>query len=68
MLHGKVKWFAPQRGYGFIIGNDGKDYFVYFSDIVMEGYKTLSPDQEVTFDTKNTDKGIAACNVKVVTE
>ena len=68
MLKGKVKWFAPQRGYGFIVGEDGKDYFVHYLDIVMDGYKTLSQDQEVTFDTKQTDKGIAAANVKVVGE
>ena len=68
MLHGKVKWFAPQRGYGFIIDDEGKEYFVYFADINMEGYKTLSQDQEVTFDTKETERGIAATNVTVIGE
>ena len=68
MLHGKVKWFAPQRGYGFIIGDDGKEYFIHYADINMEGYKTLSQDQDVTFDIKNTERGVAACNVKVIEE
>ena len=68
MLHGIVKWFAPQRGYGFITGDDGKEYFVYFNDIVMDGYKTLSQGQEVTFDTKETERGIAAANVTPVDE
>lgn len=68
MLKGKVKWFAPARGYGFITGDDGHDYFVHYGDINMEGYKTLSPEQAVTFDTKDTEKGVAACNVTIVEE
>ena len=68
MLKGTVKWFAPARGFGFITGDDGHEYFVYYTDINMDGFKTLSPDQKVTFDTKDTEKGVAACNVTVIDE
>ena len=63
-----VKWFNSKRGYGFLTGEDGKDYFVYFKDINMEGFKTLEEGQKVTFDTKETDRGISACNVTPIVE
>ena len=66
MNHGKTKWFSEKKGYGFITGDDGKDYFVYFKDINMEGFKTLKENQEVTFDTKETERGTSAVNVTPV--
>lgn len=66
MNHGKCKWFSDKKGYGFITGDDEKDYFVYFEDINMEGFKTLKEGQEVTFDTKETERGVSACNVNPV--
>lgn len=66
VLQGKVKWFGPARGYGFIKGNDGKEYFVHFSDISMKGYKTLTEGQNVKFSVKNVERGVAACNVEVI--
>ena len=42
-MRGIVKWFSDKRGYGFIECNDlEKDVYIHFSDIVMEGYKSLS--------------------------
>jgi len=63
---GVVKWFNNERGYGFIIKNGDEDteYFVHFSSIVMDGYKTLRVGQEVSFELKETEKGIQAFNVK----
>jgi len=63
---GKVKWFNNERGYGFLTKNDDEDieYFVHFSSISMEGYKTLKVGQEVSFELTETDKGIQAFNVQ----
>ena len=41
MAEGTVKWFNPEKGYGFISQNDGEDLFVHFSEIKMDGFKTL---------------------------
>lgn len=67
-MKGKVRWFDNSRGYGFICkeGDDETEYFVHYSAVVVEGYKTLAADQEVTFLLKNTDKGIQAVDVTPV--
>lgn len=39
---GTVKWFSAKKGYGFVTGEDGEDYFAHFSQIKMEGFKMLS--------------------------
>ena len=47
---GKVKWFNNEKGYGFIEYQDGKDVFVHYSAIKVDGYKTLNEGDEVKFD------------------
>lgn len=66
MEHGKVKWFNTSKGYGFIQGEDGKDVFVHYSAIKMEGFKNLEEGTDVEFDIVEGDKGPQAANVKVV--
>lgn len=62
-MNGRVKWFSNKKGYGFITTPEGKDVFVHFSGIVMEGYKTLKDNQEVTFEITKGDKGDQAVKV-----
>ncbi|MCR4898465.1 MAG: cold shock domain-containing protein [Acholeplasmatales bacterium] len=62
-MKGKVKWFNPEKGYGFIVSEDGKDVFVHYSSIVSEGYKTLDENEEVTFDVEDGERGPLAKNV-----
>ena len=63
MLEGKVKWFNPKKGYGFIAATDGRDIFVHYSNIVGDGYKTLNEGDSVTFDVVEGEKGLRAENV-----
>ncbi len=63
MLKGTVKWFNNQKGYGFILDEAGKDVFVHFSGLVMEGYKTLEEGQAVEFELTEGAKGPQAINV-----
>jgi CspA family cold shock protein len=62
-MKGKVKWFNAEKGYGFIVSEEGKDVFVHFSAIVAEGYRTLNEGDEVTFDVEDGERGQLAKNV-----
>jgi len=64
MAKGKVKWFNNQKGYGFIVLDDGKDVFVHHSAITGDGYKTLEEGQEVECDIEQGPKGEHATNVR----
>jgi len=64
MAVGKVKWFNDRKGYGFIISPDGKDVFVHFSEIQMDGFKTLKENQEVEYDEVVGQKGPQASKVR----
>ena len=66
MSKGTVKWFNIQKGYGFITAEDGKDVFVHFSGLNMEGFKTLEEGAAVEFDITDGAKGPQAVNVEVV--
>ncbi len=63
MSVGTVKWFNDCKGYGFIIGEGGKDVFVHYSEIVDSGYKSLRPGEKVEFDIKQGPKGMQAKKV-----
>lgn len=65
-MKGTVKWFNNQKGYGFITAEDGKDVFVHFSGLNMEGFKTLEEGAAVEFDITDGAKGPQAVNVEVV--
>jgi CspA family cold shock protein len=64
VAEGKVKWFNEKKGYGFISMDDGSDVFVHYSDIDMEGFRTLTQEQPVTFEIKEGPKGPQAAEVK----
>ena len=59
-MKGSVKWFNAKRGYGFISGEDGSEYFVHYSGIKKEGFQTLKPDTPVPFDVKLAEDGKAS--------
>ncbi len=63
MPDGKVKWFNPRKGYGFIATADGRDVFVHYSSISGNGYKSLVEGDPVTFDIVEGEKGLRAENV-----
>ena len=66
MPQGKVKWFNPQKGFGFIEQDGGEDIFVHYSAISAQGYKALEEGQTVEFEIKEGPKGMLAENVAKV--
>ena len=65
---GKVKWFNNAKGYGFIERNTGGDVFVHHSAIQMNGFRTLSEGESVSFNVTEGPKGLQAENVTKVEE
>lgn len=63
---GKVKWFDPSKGYGFIEVEDAKDVFVHYSAVNTEGYRSLAEGQVVSFEIVNGVKGPQAGEVTVL--
>ena len=59
-MEGTVKWFNASKGYGFIEGSDGTDYFAHFQEIQTEGYKTLKEGAAVSFEPGDGEKGPVA--------
>ncbi|KQC06759.1 MAG: cold-shock protein [Candidatus Cloacimonas sp. SDB] len=65
-MKGTVKWFDDTKGYGFILTEDGKEYFVHWKSIVTVSdmnRKFLVNEEEVEFDLMETNKGVQAINV-----
>ena len=66
VLQGTVKWFCNQKGYGFINDEEGRDIFVHFSEIVMDGFKTLKEGQKVEYELNEGERGPQAMHVSVI--
>ena len=63
MPKGKVKWFDPKKGYGFILGDEGQDVFVHYSSIIGEGFQALEDGEMVDYEIIEGKKGFQAQNV-----
>ncbi|MGB4660175.1 MAG: cold shock domain-containing protein [Mobilitalea sp.] len=62
-MTGTVKWFNAQKGFGFIINEEGKDIFVHHSGILADGFRKLNEGEAVVFDVSQGVKGLSAINV-----
>jgi len=67
MSTGVVKWFNAEKGFGFIVPDDGgKDLFAHYSEIRSDGYKTLDENQRVSYETGEGPKGPSAKNIQII--
>lgn len=64
-IKGTVKWFNEAKGFGFL-ESGGKDYFVHFSAIKSEGFKTLTEGAAVSFTPSQGPKGPQAEDIEVI--
>ncbi len=66
MAQGTVRWFNNVKGYGFIeLDGTGEDVFAHFSQIQMEGFRTLKTGQRVEFELVEGPKGLSAHKIQV---
>lgn len=64
MVNGVVKWFNDQKGFGFVSAN-GKDYFIHFKEIHMQGFKSLKEGDKVSFEPSQSAKGPVATQLVI---
>jgi cold shock protein len=64
MPTGTVKWFDSKKGFGFIIGPEGKDVFVHFTRIEGDGFRSLRDGEQVEYEHTQGEKGLLATHVK----
>ena len=64
---GRVKWWSSKKGFGFIVGEDAKEYFVHYTKLIGDkGHKNLEENQSVQFTPTNTAKGPQATEVEAL--
>jgi len=64
LAKGIVDLYSEDKGFGYIIQDDGKVVLVERSSIDMTGYKTLIPGERVAYDVEQSIRGPEAKNVK----
>lgn len=63
----KVVWFDSNKGFGFLAPDaGGKDIFVHYTALIMEGFKTLQQGQAVSYEVGSNGKGDVAVNVELI--
>ena len=66
MRQGTVKWFNAKKGYGFLSDAEGKDVFVHYSALQMDGFKELKDGEAVEFDVVGQGTTGSKCNTPVL--
>ena len=67
MTTGTVKWFSDEKGFGFIVPDDGStDLFVHHSEISGAGFKSLPEGAKVSYLPQAGPKGPSATQVALI--
>ena len=66
MTTGKIKWFNPAKGYGFIEQEGNKDVFLHVSALEKAGISTLKEGEEIEFEIGENKGKENAINIKKV--
>ena len=67
MVDGKVKFFNDQKGFGFVMPDDGSgDVYVHASALRRSGVQILAPEQRVRFSTRQGMKGVEVDKIELI--
>ena len=62
-----VKWFNNDKGYGFLLDQNGQDVFVHHTNLMMDGYRYLIEGQKVEYLPTTTNRGPSSAEVVPLT-
>ena len=65
-MNGTVKRIVTDKGFGFILADDGKEYFFHSSSVMDGRYNALTEGQKVSFDPTSSSKGPRAEDVQIL--
>lgn len=66
MVTGRIKSFNKERGYGFVVQDDGPDIFIRYTALQMEGSKVLEKGQRLEFEMENTQRASGENRLEVL--
>ena len=67
MATGTVKWFNADKGFGFIVPDDGSaEVFAHYSAINTSGYRSLEENAKVEYEVKRGREGLQAASITVI--
>jgi CspA family cold shock protein len=67
MGDGKVKFFNEQKGFGFVVPDDGSpDVYIHASALRRSGIPTLAPEQRIRFCTRQGMKGVEVDRIELI--
>lgn len=66
MAKGTVKWFDSKKGFGFVVNEEGKDVFVHYTNIQLDGFKSLREGQVVEYEQFDSGKGLQGRKVNIL--
>jgi len=65
-MKGKVRWYSPEKGFGFIQAESSEEIFVVYTSIIKKGFKALKKGQQVEFELSRDSRGKCAANVRII--
>jgi len=67
MKKGTVKWFNSEKGYGFIVQDDGsQDIFIHISEVEKAGLRSLKDGQKISYEAQENRGRQSACNIALI--
>ena len=67
MVEGKVKFFNDQKGFGFVMPDNGSgDIYLHASALRRSGVAVVEPDQRIRYSTRQGNKGVEVDRVEII--
>lgn len=63
---GVVSWFNDIKGFGFIVDETGQDIYVHYTEVIRDGFKTLSIGEKVVYEIIDKDTAPKAISVRII--